>query len=70
MLRAGLIATEQGLLLEGVGSKTKAYFWVNAFIREFIATLFSEKKKHITIICCIIVLALFMIILQYIATII
>ena len=35
-----------GKKIEGVGSKTKSYFWVNAFIREFIATLVSERKAH------------------------
>ena len=47
VMRAGLIANEQGIKLEGVGSKTKSYFWINAFIREFVGTLYSEKKKHI-----------------------
>lgn len=69
VFRAGTIASNQNINIEGMGAKTKSYFWINAFIREFIATLFSEKKKHITIICCIIVLALFMIVLQYKATI-
>ena len=46
MIRAGSIAYEQGIFMEGIGAKTKAYFWINAFIREFIATLVSEKKKH------------------------
>ena len=36
VLRAGLIATSQNLKLEGIGSKTKSYFWINAFIREFV----------------------------------
>ncbi len=49
VFRAGLIANQQGLYYEGIGSKTKAYFWINAFIREFIGTLYSEKKKHICI---------------------
>ena len=57
------------LNIEGISAKTKSYFWINAFIREFIATLFSEKKKHIAVVCCIIVLAVFMIALQYISTI-
>ena len=35
---------------EGTGSRTKAYFWINAFVREFIATLFSEWKKHLQMI--------------------
>lgn len=51
VMRAGLIATEQGLKFEGVGSKTKTYFWINAFIREFIGTLYSEKKETYYIFC-------------------
>ena len=47
VFRAGAIATEQNIAIEGIGAKTKTYYWVNAFIREFIATLVSEKGKHI-----------------------
>ena len=69
VFRAGTIATNQDLSIEGIGSKTKAYFWINAFIREFIASLFAEKKKHIAIIGFIIIVALFAIGLQYLANI-
>ena len=62
-MRAGLIATEQGLKLEGIGSKTKAYFWINAFIREFIGTLYSERKKHLLFFLLIIVIMLLMILI-------
>ena len=47
VFRAGLLAQAQGESLEGVGSPTKRYFWVNAFIREFMATLVSERKRHV-----------------------
>ena len=67
VLRAGLIATEQGLKLEGIGSKTKTYFWINAFIREFIGTIYSERKKHILIFTLIIILLIIMISITYIA---
>ncbi len=67
VLRAGLIATEQGLKLEGIGSRTKAYFWINAFIREFIGTLYSEKKKHLIVIGLIIVFLIIMIYITYLA---
>lgn len=67
VLRAGLIATEQGLKIEGIGSKTKAYFWINAFIREFIGTLFAEKKKHITVVSLIIVNLIIVIGITYVA---
>ncbi|MBQ6285991.1 MAG: YdcF family protein [Bacilli bacterium] len=67
VLRAGLIATEQGLILDGIGSKTKAYFWINAFIREFIGTLYSEKKKHILVFILIVITIIIMIGITYVA---
>lgn len=58
VFRAGCIADEAGIPMEGIGAKTKRYFWINAFIREFIAALHYEKKHHIKtlliILCCII----------------
>jgi hypothetical protein len=30
--------------VEGMGSKTKAYFWPNAFLREFAGLLVTEWK--------------------------
>jgi uncharacterized SAM-binding protein YcdF (DUF218 family) len=65
VLRAGSIATEQGLHWEGIGSNTKSYFWINAFIREFVATLVSEKKKHFIVISTIILFTTIAIILSY-----
>ncbi len=53
VFRAGLIASELGYRIEGIGSPTKRYFWVNAFIREFIATLLSEKNRHLKVIVCL-----------------
>ena len=67
VLRAGLIATEQGLKLDGIGSKTKFYFWVNAFIREFVGTLYSEKKKHFIVLLIIIIWIILMIGITYLA---
>ena len=65
VFRAGLLATEQGLNLEGIGSKTKVYFWVNAFIREFIGTLYSERKKHILVFIITLLIILIMITITY-----
>ncbi|MBR2533777.1 MAG: YdcF family protein [Erysipelotrichaceae bacterium] len=67
VLRAGLIATEQGLKLEGIGSKTKTYFWINAFIREFIGTLYYERKKHIAYFVLTAFFILLMILITYAA---
>ena len=49
VFRSGVIANEQGLDCEGMGSKTKWYFYTNALIREIIANLVQEKRKHIII---------------------
>lgn len=61
VFRAGIIATKQNIQLEGIGSKTKPYFYINAFIREFIATLYSERRKHIFVLITILVISLIMI---------
>jgi len=53
VFRAGNIAYQMDVKMEGIGAKTKAYFWINAFIREYIATLVSEKKNHICIVAMI-----------------
>ena len=66
VMRAGLIATEQGLKIEGIGSKTKSYFWINASIREFIGTLYSERKKHIIFFSLITIIIIIMIGITYI----
>ncbi len=60
VLRAGIIASNQDLKVEGIGARTKAYFWINAFIREFIATLVSERRSHIkTLVVLMLIMLLF-----------
>lgn len=65
VFRAGLIATGQGIRVEGIGARTKAYFSINAFIREFIATLYSEKRNIYRVIILITVTVLIIIALTY-----
>lgn len=60
VFRSGIIANNQGLECEGIGSKTKWYFYSNALIREFIANLVQERKSHITL---LVLINLFLIIL-------
>ena len=67
VFRSGILATEQGIRVEGIGSRTKRYFWINAFIREFIANLYSERKVHIRLLVSMIFLMLCMIALVYIS---
>ncbi len=50
VFRSGYIATKQGIHAEGIGSKTKFYFWINSFIRELIGTLVYERKKHLMVV--------------------
>ncbi len=45
VFRTGVYAAQIGLRAEGTGSKTKWYFWPNAFIREFIALLSARRKS-------------------------
>ncbi len=56
VFRSGMYASKQGIKAQGMGSKTKVYFWVNAFVREFIATLEAKKKLHMATIGVIILL--------------
>ncbi len=69
VFRSGVIATNNGIKIEGIGAKTKRYFWLNAFIREFIATIYSERKKHVIVLSLILLIELIMCLLIYAANI-
>jgi hypothetical protein len=62
-----MIASQQGFMLEGIGSKTKSYFWINAFVREYIAMLSEERKTHIKILAVLIALSLLMVLINYLS---
>lgn len=57
LFRSGLIATDMNFKIEGIGSKTKWYFWPNAFIREIVGVFVNQKKKQIIILLLLAVLA-------------
>lgn len=61
VFRSGILAERAGLHAEGIGSKTRSYFWINAFVREFIATLYAERKKHLLILAAMVAVTLAMI---------
>ncbi|MBQ6570245.1 MAG: YdcF family protein [Clostridia bacterium] len=44
VFRSGMFASDAGMNADGVGAKTKWYFWPNAQIREFIGIIVSEWK--------------------------
>ena len=67
VFRSGNIARRVGLHAYGVGSKTKWYFYVNALIREFVANLSAEKKRHITNVVILFLYSLAVTFLTYIS---
>jgi uncharacterized SAM-binding protein YcdF (DUF218 family) len=67
VFRSGVIADGLGVYAEGTGSKTRSYFWINAFIREFIAALYTERKKHARVIAVLVLLMLMMVFLVWIS---
>ena len=61
VFRSGNIGHSLGIRAVGMGSRTKWYFYVNALIREFLANMNIERKKHLANITGIfIVLAILM----------
>ena len=57
--RAGILASDVGLNADGMGARTKWYFWPNALIREFIGMLAREWKLHLAVIVVITAQAIF-----------
>ncbi len=65
VFRSGVIACHENMDCEGMGSKTKWYFYTNALIREFIANIVEERKKHIIIILIMLLLVSILICIGY-----
>lgn len=60
IFRAAVLARNEGLKIDGIGSKTAAYYLPNAFLREFIALIVMNKRRHLILcgsICGIILLS-------------
>ena len=47
VFRSGAIAYENGIGIDGIGSRTKWYFWPNAFLREVAGIFVNQPKKQI-----------------------
>ena len=65
VFRSGVIANREGIDVEGMGSKTKWYFYTNALIREFIANLVNQKKEHLMMIFIINILLFILILIGH-----
>ena len=46
--RGGILASQMGWNIDGMGSRTKWYFWPNAFLREFIGLLAESWIQQLT----------------------
>lgn len=66
LFRSGMLAQSVDFNIHGIGSKTKWYFWPNAFLREFVGVIFSQKKYHLLAIAILFVVSLFFAIAHYI----
>ena len=55
VFRSGLWARQAGLNIEGIGSKTKWWFWPNAFMRETAGLLRKRWKQEILLLIVLIV---------------
>ena len=68
VFRSGMLAEQQGLKgAEGIGSKTKRYFWINAFVREFIATIYAEKKTHVKVVLILLLINIISVLMLYLS---
>ncbi len=66
VFRAALWAKKAGIKANGIGSKTKLYYSLNALIREYIGVLAMNKKFHaVTLILIFVISTLFFIISTY-----
>lgn len=57
LFRGGMFASQVNMNAEGMGSRTKWYFWPNAFIREFAGLIVSQKKRIISVVLAVAVFA-------------
>ncbi len=65
VFRSGVIAYNEGMKCEGIGSKTKWYFYTNALIRETIANTYNDRKKHLFFIMSINITMFIIILIGY-----
>ena len=53
VFRGYILANKIGFKVQGISAKTKPYFYLNAFLREFVGLLADKKWSHIAIILTI-----------------
>ena len=53
VFRSGMLASQAGWAIDGMGSKTVWYFWPNAFIRELLGLIGSRIGLHLSVMAVI-----------------
>ena len=56
VFRGYILAKRCGFDAQGLSAKTRAYFYPNAFLREFVGLLADQKVRHIVYLACLILL--------------
>ncbi len=54
VFRSGIISRQAGFAPEGIGARTKWYFWPNAFVREVVGMVVYKGKTLLLILCMMI----------------
>ena len=67
VFRSGMLAHDLGMRVEGIGSKTKRYDWINAFVREYIATVATKWKTNLKVTAVLILINAISAVLMYIS---
>ena len=62
-----MLAHDLGMRVEGIGSKTKRYYWINAFVREYIATVATKWKTNLKVTAVLILINAISAVLMYIS---
>ena len=54
LFRSGVTANRAGLSITGIGSKTRWWFWPNAFVREWISLIVNRWKEELALLIALI----------------
>lgn len=65
VFRSGMMARRVKMRAQGMGSRTKWYFWPNAAVREFVGLLKSHRLKQAIILVSMIVIYVVLALLRY-----
>ncbi|MCR4615355.1 MAG: YdcF family protein [Clostridiales bacterium] len=65
VFRSGIFARQINMRAQGIGSRTKWYFWPNASVRELIGLLTGHKGKQAAVLLGIIIVYSVMVLLKY-----